>query len=496
VNAVKAPLAESYFASVSLNPQVADSTIATFSGTILVEDGRSTGMMEVVLSWTEWLDDPTKPEPTTAPNRQRLGHFRNFAINQLPTPKPNPANGTLEHDFQMPATSFKFNDTRHRRVDISVVAISRFKPYFEAPPTTPVTKPPQNSSVYARASSKVFSVSVLNTALPAPPTVSRIKAIFPVSDKLPWLHHSLGGGFRVHLDRGWYSSGEGELVGIVVVEDEAVVCSNTSAIAWMTDPLLSRLYTRWGADPARDLTGLKENINSDTFPPAPVASDFFPPPDLAGFDTPVVQKVPLAERPTQIASVLTYQPMFSAEDGWYCDIILKRIPTYGCFLRLALVRYQPQSIALKHLSKVALAGFVQLRADRSILLLPSSDKDKLFLFIQGTRPGLDIDSIATTFSVEVEVQSNGVWIADIDTDVCIVDNSCPESSTPNKTTSKAEGPVLAMYVLKIHKDRHRRRRARVSEFEARRTYDPITLKDVAGAAALVYSSAPLELPEL
>jgi len=56
--------------------------------------------------------------------------------------------------------------------------------------------------------------------------------------------------------------------------------------------------------------------------------------------------------------------------------------------------------------------------------------------------------------------------------------------------------LLAEYVLKVNKHHHRERRLRIAEFEARRTYDPVTLADVTGPPALVYAMEPLVLPHL
>jgi hypothetical protein len=50
---------------------------------------------------------------------------------------------------------------------------------------------------------------------------------------------------------------------------------------------------------------------------------------------------------------------------WYCDIEMNMGEAYFPFVRLALARYQPQSLADAHLSRVVLADFIQLLPDRS-----------------------------------------------------------------------------------------------------------------------------------
>lgn len=48
---------------------------------------------------------------------------------------------------------------------------------------------------------------------------------------------------------------------------------------------------------------------------------------------------------------------------WYCDIAMDPGDSYFPFVRLALARYQPESLPDAHLSRVVLADFVQLMPD-------------------------------------------------------------------------------------------------------------------------------------
>src|SRR5262249_55542963 len=49
-----------------------------------------------------------------------------------------------------------------------------------------------------------------------------------------------------------------------------------------------------------------------------------------------------------------------------CDIAVDAGPSYMPFIRLALARYQPDSVPDAHLSRVTLADFVQLAPDRTL----------------------------------------------------------------------------------------------------------------------------------
>jgi hypothetical protein len=68
--------------------------------------------------------------------------------------------------------------------------------------------------------------------------------------------------------------------------------------------------------------------------------------------------------------VVGFKPEFDKERGlWYADLTIN-IPqeVYAPFVRLALVRYQPHALADALVSRVVLADFSQLTADRSAMV--------------------------------------------------------------------------------------------------------------------------------
>jgi hypothetical protein len=69
---------------------------------------------------------------------------------------------------------------------------------------------------------------------------------------------------------------------------------------------------------------------------------------------------------------------------WYCDIEIDPGDAYFPFVRLALARYQPESVADCHLSRVVLAEFAQLMPNRSAsMTLDPIDLTRLDLAISG-----------------------------------------------------------------------------------------------------------------
>jgi hypothetical protein len=128
----------------------------------------------------------------------------------------------------------------------------------------------------------------------------------------------------------------------------------------------------------------------------------------------------LANRPTVSLSVAGHAVAFDPERKlWYCDIELDPGDAYFPFIRLALARYQPDSVPDAHLSRVVLAEFAQLMPDRSAsITLDPLDLAKLELAVTGltyTGPG--------TASVRVTVQTQP---ADVDGELAWV----PVSVTP------------------------------------------------------------------
>ncbi|HEV2722279.1 MAG TPA: hypothetical protein VG323_19830, partial [Thermoanaerobaculia bacterium] len=153
-------------------------------------------------------------------------------------------------------------------------------------------------------------------------------------------------GLRVYLQRPWYLSGDGELLGVVLSATPAFPDKPT-------EDRLGNVVTHWGLDPTR------------TFPTAmptlPTAGSFR---SYAHVRTGVALDEVGAGGPR--VTVVGYQPIFDpARKLWYCDVELDRAPSYATFIRLALVRFQPGSIRDHEISRVVPAEFAQLLSNRT-----------------------------------------------------------------------------------------------------------------------------------
>jgi len=273
-----------------------------------------------------------------------------------------------------PRHTQQFRDTKYRRVAYTAVATTRFREYFPPsitddpakitrtgadgalqPPdaANPVLPPPVNASHPL----PLGVVDVPSTARPQTP-----KLLYVV----PTFGHELqagrdgsmtsirsGGGLRIYLERPWYSSGDGELLGVVLAPEYNGFIQATRRVLRPTlkAPDASHL-TQWGLSPAQVSRGL----------PAPYAPklDQFTAAELSA------NGISIDEQPGTAVVVAGHQVAYDADRRlWYCDITLDPGEAYYPFVRLALARCQPNSVGDAELSRVVLADFMQLAPDRT-----------------------------------------------------------------------------------------------------------------------------------
>ena len=117
-------------------------------------------------------------------------------------------------------------------------------------------------------------------------------------------------------------------------------------------PALLPFVTQWGRDPIWDSGTPSAQSRVSDFPAA-VANE----------------TVALLEQPGTLVQVVGHRVHFDAvRKLWYCDIELNPGTTYMPFVRLALVRYQPNALAEAKVSKVVLAEFAQVLPRRRAVL--------------------------------------------------------------------------------------------------------------------------------
>jgi hypothetical protein len=241
-----------------------------------------------------------------------------------------------------------FDDTKHRRIEYLPVATTRHREYFDAPDGDPSLQ---------RTGSPV-AVSVPSRARPPRPEVHSIVPTFRWTRSTDTITHVYNSsratsGVRVYLRRRWFESGAGELLGVVV--------STSAADAQVSidpaDPKAKQDFvSQWGSDPLQELAPAPWVPMVDADVPGPAA--------------PARRTLPLTE-PTASESpdvrIVGHPVHFDAERNlWFADVDLEIGETPWPFVRLALVRYQPDSIGGCEISPVTLTDFVQLPPRREV----------------------------------------------------------------------------------------------------------------------------------
>ena len=97
---------------------------------------------------------------------------------------------------------------------------------------------------------------------------------------------------------------------------------------------------------------------------------------------------------------------------WYCDIQMDMGEAYFPFVRLALARYQPQSLPNAHLSRVVLADFMQLAPDRAAsITFDPMDPTAVQLAVNGlTYTGPGTATMTATLEMQVPRSGDSAWL--------------------------------------------------------------------------------------
>jgi hypothetical protein len=373
----------------------------------------STSKIEILANWVEAIDDITKPAPSKADHADHVETIP-FATTD---PGPIYADATATRkvatyipkvdtlwfsapfddldgvmtDPDVAAPVHRFNDAKHRFVAYSPVATARYEEYF-----------PQGLD-YTRTGNALV-VDVPSSARPAAPDIAYVVPTFGWERQETGNVKSsvrFGNGLRVYLRRPWYSSGDNELMGVVLW--------NGPAPDYAAREAFKPFFTQWGNDPI-----WKTGYLSDV----PSISDF------PGTHTSATQ-LTLAET-QHVFDVAGHTVQFDRSRGlWYCDIEFYNSTSYTPFVRLALARYQPHSIDGVELSNVVLADYAQLAANRSaVISIDPADPRKANVFVGGIAP-----EAPTQSAIEVTVQrrlahatSDLAWEVASASDVTVAEN--------------------------------------------------------------------------
>ena len=360
VHAVNKPLAVPKIATLYQDePRKPGETAVSLDGKLSTDHIPSTGEMAIFGEWEEIVDDLSDPEGPTISDQLSRGHVFDRSIHLREEGDLAVRNEleVVDGKFAAKKRLHDFGDTKRRIVSYYVKATTRFREYF----SNELVSNPDNITVEGEHGLSEAILDIASSKRPDAPKVAYIVPTFHREESDEGRSRSRRGrGLRIYLKRPWYSSGVGELLGIVLKSPES---SDSSDM----DPYMSD----WGVDPAFSSFKPGKSESSRLTP-----EDFEP---VAGMTATTGSQRFLAEHSAQTSErtpvdVLGFEPKFSKEKGlYYVDVVLKGTG-YMPMVRFALVRYQPHSEADLHLSKVVRADFAQLMPDRHASIAYTTSK--------------------------------------------------------------------------------------------------------------------------
>ncbi len=358
VHAVQAPLCLPEMIVLNANRGPGDQTAILSCRTIRLH-GPSSGKFEIEAAWHEWVDDIQKDKPERVPMSGQLGevrlsenHANQFILAQA-------VNDQLADPSAARGDRHQLGDTRFRLIEYRTRATTRFREYL--PPSIyadpakvtrlgPIAEgqgfalPPEDDAAAPILPDPGGSTAQTLVLASAPPADPRVLYVVPTFRWTSSTSHGtqdstrLGNGLRVWLDRPWFSSGDGEMIGVVTWAEAAKFDEVPAP--------MQALVTQWGMDPLWD-TALPKALSRATDFTARVITD-----------TVTLQEQGNSGHAMQIVAHRVHWD--DTRRLWYCDIELDPGTSYMPFVRLALVRYQPNALQTAKVSKVVLCDYAQV----------------------------------------------------------------------------------------------------------------------------------------
>ena len=404
VHATQQPVCEPVFERLNVLRSEGQ-TWSEIRRTLVRYHARSTGKLEVLAEWMEWIDDPSQPAPV---RRRFSAQLPEVAIASPALHDQEPATGRSYEDLGTGGPEAKhahirhdFGDHKFRLVRYRLRATTRFREYlpssiaavpdnlvrvgpvyddhklalpgaydtqFPDPDVTPSPLPPDAE----------LGAPLLPTQPVAQPGTIVEASRRPAAPKLAYVVPTFrwttsragasivtirkGNGLRIYLERPWFSSGEGELLGVVVGSSTP----SERPFVNLPDSLIG-FVSQWGQDPILASVLPKNVMHAAAFG-ARVATYTF---TLAE-----------AGRSMEIAAHRVHYDF--VRRLWYADLEIDAGQSYNSFVRLALVRVQPYALGNCRLSEVVHTQYAQLLPTREVRVTPS--RDGISLQVYGTAP--------------------------------------------------------------------------------------------------------------
>jgi len=260
-----------------------------------------------------------------------------------------------------------FSDTKARDIKTRIVAEGQYRECFGLAASGTKSK-----------ESAERSLLIPNCAVPSTPAIKFILPLTAIKrEKENFSSGSVrkGNAVRVYLDGCWCETGRGEMLG--------VVCSPESQEG--LDDIERRknepFFSQWGAEVLLKTTALGDGPFGHFFTSAQLLFD--------GVNSISLEEAKQGLKAKRAAIVAGHAVRYDERrQCWYADIHLPTAAkSFLPWLRMGLVRFQPDSIPGCHISPVVLASFCQLLPNRTITAVRSSvDSRRLIISVAGIGP--------------------------------------------------------------------------------------------------------------
>jgi hypothetical protein len=288
----------------------------------------STSKITCNAEWCDMVDEVTKAGPARPEQPTQNVAFAITAADMEHSPPD--FDGKIYQRTLKGGMFHAFPDTRAHDVTYTLSASTAFRGYFR-PPTKPKATnppaPPPDESGYnlPRVDEKntvVRKICVLSSVRPPAPSLAYVVPAFLWRDTYDKSTRTWFSGrdvvLRFYLQRPFLISGDLESIGVVM----ATPSQNA-------DEQMQPLVSRWGSDPTRPIT-------------VPISSSALTAKNLCQPDDPP-QTCQLAEG--GIADVKPCAVHYAKDRKlWFSDIPINTLGSLTPFVRLALVRWQPQAL--------------------------------------------------------------------------------------------------------------------------------------------------------
>jgi hypothetical protein len=329
--------------------------------------GPSTDSLSAEASWADPDDSLGLDGPTTRPSSVVAFQAKVGPAEELLTL------GVDDRTFDLPGfgpltqhqARHELGDTRHRMVSYRFRATTRFREYFAPQLLTPAFPGDDGRSVVAEP----VVVDIPSSAPPAAPIVHSVIPLFrweygTESEQPMARRHVRRPGVRIYLERPWFSSGEGELLAVLLAAPGAGDDFEPKPPDDSGYPFVSKLGQDplWNSTPVekRPLQLLQlDNLVHFAFPGDP---------PVPGRPVRLPVLLPLALGPgSPTVQVVGYRPQYNeTRKLWYVDVALDAGAAFWPFVRLAVARYQPSSVSGCHLSAPVRCDYAQLAPERTV----------------------------------------------------------------------------------------------------------------------------------